>query len=142
MKRILTLACALAAVLASRAAAQEYPTQTIKLISSFGDRIHQVALAFLVLGATNSPAAVGLVFLAATLPNLLLGPISGTFVDRWSQKQVMVVSDLLRASIVLSIPLAAVTNIALVYPLVFLVTSISIFFRVRVLAGDGRSLTR
>ena len=41
----------------------------------------------------------------------------------------MIVSDLLRAAIVLLIPIAVVTNIILVYPLVFLVTTISIFFR-------------
>jgi hypothetical protein len=41
----------------------------------------------------------------------------------------MIVSDLLRAGIVLVIPLAVVTNVALAYPLVFLVTTISIFFR-------------
>ena len=86
-------------------------------------------MAFLVLTATGSPVAVGLVFLAATLPNLLLGPVAGTFVDRWDQKEVMVVSDLLRASLVLLVPIAAVTNLILVYPLVFLITSISIFFR-------------
>lgn len=100
-----------------------------QLISLFGDRVHQVALAFLVLQATNSPIAVGLVFVAATLPNLILGPIAGTFVDRWDQKEVMVVSDLLRAAAVLVVPVAAVTNLVLVYPLVFLVTAISIFFR-------------
>jgi MFS family permease len=100
-----------------------------QLISLFGDRVHQVALAFLVLGATNSPVAVAGVFLAATLPNLLLGPIAGTLVDRWNQQEVMVVSDLLRAAAVLLIPVAAATNILLVYPLVFAVTSISIFFR-------------
>src|SRR4029078_8904668 len=37
--------------------------------------------------------------------------------------------DLLRAAPVLLIPLAIVTNIVLVYPLVFALTSISIFFR-------------
>jgi DHA3 family macrolide efflux protein-like MFS transporter len=101
-----------------------------QLISLFGDRIHQMALAFLVLGATNnSPVAVALVFLAATLPNLILGPIAGTFVDRWSHKDVMVVSDLLRAAFVLLIPVAATINLVLVYPLVFLVTTISLFFR-------------
>jgi MFS transporter, DHA3 family, macrolide efflux protein len=101
-----------------------------QLISLFGDRIHQMALAFLVLGATNnSPVAVALVFLAATLPNLILGPIAGTFVDRWSHKDVMVVSDLLRAAVVLLIPVAAGTSLVLVYPLVFLVTTISLFFR-------------
>jgi DHA3 family macrolide efflux protein-like MFS transporter len=41
----------------------------------------------------------------------------------------MVVSDLLRAAIVLVLPIAAVTNIVLVYPLIFLATTISVFFR-------------
>lgn len=100
-----------------------------QLISLFGDRVHQIALAFLVLGLTNSPVAVAFVFVAATLPNLLLSPIAGTYVDRWDAKEVMVVSDLLRAAIILLIPLAAVTNVLFVYPLVFAVTTISIFFR-------------
>jgi MFS family permease len=100
-----------------------------QLVSLFGDRIHQVALAFLVLDATNSPIAVGLVFVAATLPNLLLGPVAGTLVDRWNHQHVMVASDLLRAAAVFLIPVAAETNLWLVYPLVFAVTAISIFFR-------------
>lgn len=98
-------------------------------ISLFGDRIHQVALAFLVLGMTDSPLAVGLVFMSSMLPNLLLGPFAGTLVDRWDQKEVMVVSDLLRAAAVALIPVAAVLNILLVYPIVFVVTTISLFFR-------------
>ena len=102
---------------------------TGQLISLFGDRVHQVALTFLVAGVTNSPLAVAFVFVAATLPNLLLSPIAGTFVDRWNQRDVLIVSDLLRAAAVLIIPIFAVANIYLVYPLVFVITSISIFFR-------------
>jgi len=102
---------------------------TGQLISLFGDRVHQVALAFLVAGVTNSPLAVAFVFFAATLPNVLLSPIAGTYVDRWDQRDVMIVSDLLRASFVLLIPIAAVTNIYLVYPFVFLITTVSVFFR-------------
>jgi len=102
---------------------------TGQLISLLGDRIHQVALAFVVLNATGSPIAVGAVFLVATLPNLLFGPIAGTLVDRWDHREVMIVSDLLRAGVVLLIPVAVVTNVALAYPLVFIVTTISIFFR-------------
>jgi DHA3 family macrolide efflux protein-like MFS transporter len=101
-----------------------------QLISLFGDRVHQIALAFLVLGLTNgSPIAVGAVFFAATLPNLLFSPIAGAFVDRWDQREVMVVSDLLRAALVLLIPIVAITNLLLVYPLAFLITTVSIFFR-------------
>lgn len=102
---------------------------TGQLVSALGDRIHQVALAFVVFEATDSPIAVGAVFLVATLPNLLFGPIAGGLVDRWDHREVMIVSDLLRAGLVLLIPLAAVTNLALAYPLVFLVTTVSIFFR-------------
>ena len=100
-----------------------------QLISLFGDRLNQLALVAVVAISTGSALATGLVFFAATLPNLLLSPIAGTFVDRWDHKEVMVVSDILRAAIVLVLPLAAVTNIILVYPLIFLVTSISVFFR-------------
>ena len=102
---------------------------TGQIISLFGDRIHQIALVFLVSAATNSTIAVAAVFIAATIPNLLFSPIAGTFVDRWDQHEVLVVSDILRAALVLLIPVAALTNILLVYPLTFLITSISVFFR-------------
>jgi len=98
-------------------------------ISLFGDRLHQVALGVLVLNVTGSALATGLVFLAATLPNLLLGPIAGTFVDRWDHKRVMIASDLIRAALVLAIPVVAARDIVLVYPLVFLITAVSLFFR-------------
>ena len=102
---------------------------TGQLISLFGDRVHQIGLTFLVAAVTDSPVAVAFVFVAATLPNLLLSPIAGAYVDRWNQRDVMVVSDLLRAAAVLMIPIVAAANIYLVYPLIFLITSISIFFR-------------
>jgi MFS family permease len=98
-------------------------------ISLFGDRLHQIALGVMVLGITGSALQTGLVFLAATLPNLLLGPVAGTFVDRWDQKRVMIASDLLRAGLVLVIPFIASENVVLVYPLVFGITTISLFFR-------------
>ena len=87
-----------------------------QLISLFGDRIHQVALAAFVFVTTGSPVASAAVFVAATLPNLLFGPIAGTLVDRWDHREVLIVSDLLRAATVLLIPIAAVTNVLLVLP--------------------------
>ncbi len=98
-------------------------------ISMFGDRLHQLALGLLVYQVTGSFVAFGLVFLMAAIPNLLLGPIAGTFVDRWDQKHVMVASDLLRALLVLLIPVVAAIDIVLVYPMALLVTSVSLFFR-------------
>jgi predicted MFS family arabinose efflux permease len=100
-----------------------------QFISMFGDRIHQFALAAVVLTTTGSEVLAAFAFVAAALPNLFLSPIAGTFVDRWDRKEVLVVSDILRAAVVLLIPVAAVVNVFLVYPLIFVVTSISIFFR-------------
>jgi len=102
---------------------------TGQLISLLGDRVHQVALAALVYGTTNSAIAGSLTFVAATLPNLLFGPIAGVLVDRWDQKRVLIVSDILRAGIVLLIPAGVSVNVMLAYPLVFLLTTVSIFFR-------------
>ena len=48
--------------------------------------------------------ATAIAFVAATLPNLFLSPVAGTFVDRWDRKEVLVVSDILRAALVLLHP--------------------------------------
>ncbi len=100
-----------------------------QLISILGDRLHTIALLAIVVTSTGSFVAGALAFVIAALPNLFLSPIAGTFVDRWDRKEVMVVSDILRAALVLLIPLAVIVNAILVYPLVFLITAISIFFR-------------
>jgi MFS family permease len=101
-----------------------------QLVSLFGDRLHQLALVALVGEATQNGAfAVAMVFVAATVPNLVFGPLAGALVDRWDQKRVMITSDLLRAAIVVLIPVAATAGVVLVYPLVFALTTVSMFFR-------------
>ena len=100
-----------------------------QVISLFGDRVNQLALAAFVYEVTDSAFALALTFLVATLPNLVFSPIAGTFVDRWDKKQVLVVSDILRAALVLLVPVAVLVDVWLAYPLVFLITTVSIFFR-------------
>jgi DHA3 family macrolide efflux protein-like MFS transporter len=101
-----------------------------QVVSSLGDRVHQIALVFLVAGATNaSPLALGLVFAAMTVPTFLVGPVAGALVDRWDRKRVMVGSDLVRAGLVFAIPVVANLHIGLVVALVLLVAVASSFFR-------------
>lgn len=100
-----------------------------QVISLFGDRVNQIALGAFVFEVTDSPLAVALTFFVATIPNLLFSPLAGTFVDRWDQKQVLIVSDILRAALVLLVPVAVLVDVWLAYPLVFLITTVSIFFR-------------
>ena len=101
-----------------------------QVISSLGDRVHQIALVFLVARATDaSPLALGLVFAAMTLPTSLVGPLAGVLVDRWDRKWVMVGSDLVRAGLVFAIPIVSGLHIGLVVGLVFLIAAASSFFR-------------
>ncbi len=100
-----------------------------QLISLFGDRVNQIALIYFVFEITKSPLHVALLFVAFNVPNLLFSPVAGALVDRWDHKQVLVVSDILRASLVLLVPVAISINIWLAYPIVFLITTVSLFFR-------------
>ena len=61
-------------------------------VSTSGDRLHQVALAALVLGMTNSIASAGLVFVVSMLPYVLFGLLVGALVDRWDRRTTMVVA--------------------------------------------------
>lgn len=97
-------------------------------ISAFGDKLNQIALALWMVHQTGSPLLSGLVFVAAMLPNLL-APVAGTFVDRWDQKRVMIAADVVRAALVIVMPFALADNIAWAYPIVFLITAASLFFR-------------
>ena len=63
------------------------------------------------------------------IPVFLIGPIAGAWVDRLDKKNVMVISDILRGCLVLSIPLFMMWNQALlIYLAVFLAFSVSRFF--------------
>lgn len=100
-----------------------------QLVSLLGERIHQVALGFLVLRATESPVDVGLTFAATAVPNILLGPLAGALVDRWDRRLTMIACDVVRAGLVLAVPFAIQINIAFVYLAAFLIATVTLLFR-------------
>jgi len=56
-----------------------------QVVSSLGDRVHQVALVYLVARATDSsPLALGLSLRRHDAPNRHRGPARGALVDRWT----------------------------------------------------------
>jgi len=73
-------------------------------VSSFGDWVGFVAVTAIVasIGGTTASLAVAGVMLARTLPAFVFGPITGTLVDRLSRKQIMIVADLGRGVLYLS----------------------------------------
>jgi MFS family permease len=74
-----------------------------QLVSNFGDTLHYIALVVLVYQLTGQGAAVAVLVAAEVVPVLLLGPIAGVVIDRFSRKSVLIGSDLIRALLVLSL---------------------------------------
>lgn len=73
------------------------------VVSLFGDWFNTIALYALILNLTGSEFALGAVFITKMLPWALASPVAGLLVDRFDRRKVMIVSDLLRAIIVLGL---------------------------------------
>lgn len=99
-----------------------------QLVSTIGTALTDLAAGILVYNATGSALSVGLMFMAAALPTLAIGLVAGVFVDRYDRRRIMIVADLLRAAIVVSIPFLIGIHIALLYVAVAAVSAISQFF--------------
>ncbi|MEA2549495.1 MAG: transporter, family, macrolide efflux protein [Chloroflexota bacterium] len=99
-----------------------------QLVSTIGTALTDLAAGILVFRLTGSALSVGLMFVATAVPTLIVGLIAGVFVDRYDRRKIMVIADLLRAAIVVSIPILITINIALLYLAVALVSTISQFF--------------
>lgn len=71
---------------------------TGQAVSSLGNVLQTVAIAWLVLDLTGSPVALGGVLLSASLPGTLVTLIGGVVADQYNPRTVMVWSDTIRAA--------------------------------------------
>lgn len=107
-----------------------------QIISQFGDRLAQMALIGLYLKQTagislsHSVPVMRNLFFFSTLPILLFSPLAGVYVDRWSRKKTLIAADLLRAGLILLIPLLAgyTDGMWSIYGVIFLVFTVTCFF--------------
>lgn len=67
------------------------------LVSMAGDWMLYIALPIYVYQLTGSTLATSLMFIAETLPRVVLGSVAGVFVDRWERKRTMVITNGLMA---------------------------------------------
>jgi MFS family permease len=101
---------------------------TGQLISLLGDRIHVVALGALVL-SRGGALEVGITFAMTAIPSVILGPLAGVLVDRWDRRRTLIACDLVRAGLVLAVPLAFEIHIGLVYVIAFALATVTLLFR-------------
>jgi len=99
------------------------------LISLLGDWALYAVLPFYVAKVTGSALATGAISLTELLPNLFLGTFVGVFIDRWNPKKIMIISDLLRAFILLFLFIIQSPQLLwIVYIVAFAESSVSVFF--------------
>lgn len=99
------------------------------LVSMLGNWMLIVALPVHIYQETGSTLATSLIFIAGTVPRVLLGSVAGVFVDRLEHKRTMVVCNLLLAATV--VPLLLVTGSGALWPIyavAFLQSAIGLFF--------------
>ena len=72
-----------------------------QVVSQMGDWFNTIALYTIILNLTGSARDVGLLLVARFVPSFVFGPLSGVLADRFSRRSIMIVSDLLRALVVL-----------------------------------------
>ena len=72
-----------------------------QVVSQMGDWFDTIALYTIILKLTGSGRDVGLLLVARFVPSFFFGPISGVIADRFSRRTIMIVSDILRAWVVL-----------------------------------------
>src|SRR5947208_17199359 len=79
-----------------------FPLWLGQLASSFGDTLHYIALVVLVFQLTGQGIAVAGLVAAEVVPVLVLGPIAGVIIDRFSRRTVLIGAGLFRALLALS----------------------------------------
>lgn len=76
-----------------------------QLLSQAGDAMYQIALMWFLLDLTQSKALTGLAAMSAYVPTLIFGLIAGAVADQCNRRYTMMAADLIRAALVMSIPL-------------------------------------
>ncbi len=103
-------------------------------VSTFGSLVTRTALPFTaILLLDASPTDIGVLRIAELLPGFLIGLVAGAWVDRLRRKPILIATDLGRALLIVTIPLAALLGwlgLGQLYVIAALVSVLSVFFDV------------
>jgi MFS transporter, DHA3 family, macrolide efflux protein len=104
-------------------------------VSQIGTQVSTIAMLFWLKHATESPVLMGAMQMTAGLVGVLLGPIGGAFADRYSRRNIIILSDLLSGFAVLSLaalmflaPAATGVTLAWVFVVSIILSAVGSFF--------------
>src|SRR5919205_4617090 len=100
-----------------------------QVVSQMGDWFNTIALYTIILQLTGSGRDVGLLLVARFVPSFFFGPLSGVIADRFSRQRIMIISDVLRAIVVLGFLLVRrADQLWIIYVLTVFQLGLSTFF--------------
>jgi MFS family permease len=100
-----------------------------QIVSEIGDWFYTIAIYTLLLSFTGKAQSLGIALVLQVLPPALAGPSAGVVNDRMRRKRVMIVADVVRAVVVLSMMLVRTRDMLwLAYPLLVLEAVMVSFF--------------
>jgi Na+/melibiose symporter and related transporters len=100
-----------------------------QVVSQMGDWFDTIALYTIILNLTGSGRDVGLLLVARFVPSFFFGPLSGVVADRFSRRTIMIVTDVLRAVVVLGfLFVRRADQLWIIYVLTVLQLGLSTFF--------------
>jgi MFS family permease len=102
---------------------------TAQVASDFGDNLTFLSLMFLVQRLTGSTVALATLMIVVTVPALVFSVVSGVYVDRFDRRKMMILSDFLRAMLVLGfLFVTSADQLPVLYVIAFSQASIATLF--------------
>ena len=100
-----------------------------QVVSLLGDWFNLIASAILIAELTGSGLAVGVLFTIRMLAPFVVAPIAGIYADRYNRKHLLIITDLVRAVVVVGFLFVRdASDIWLLYTLTILLFGVSGFF--------------
>jgi MFS transporter, DHA3 family, macrolide efflux protein len=102
-----------------------------QVISQIGDGLTKVALLWFVYNLTGSALKMTIIGVLQTVPPLILGPIAGVYLDRLPKRGAMIVIDVVRAALLVVIPVLYMMgslSLGWLYVVVFVIAVFSMAF--------------
>ncbi len=80
-------------------------------LSNFGSMVSGLAIPFAAIALGASPLEIGILNASRLVPGVVLGLLASAWVDRLRRRPILVAADLLRAGLLLGVPVAAVAGV-------------------------------
>ena len=99
-----------------------------QLLSQLADRIYIYVLIIFAYNLTKTNLGVAVPMLSFGIPSVLFASFAGVYVDRWNKKNTMVISDIIRGLLIVSIVVLFRDSLLMTFIISFFVYTIAQFF--------------